>query len=498
MAVALSRASVFAIKEEVTAGTYLPPSGATSFVPLRPGNETNYEPEKLSNEELLNDIGNAKDFTGKEKVSGSHNAYLRHSGVEGQEPQLGILYESLMGTKTVYATEYPTVASSTTSLLKVNTGIGANFAVGQAVLIKKPAGYEIRNIASISGDDLTLNFKTTDAPLTGINLGKCVLYSPASTGHKTFSTTKYIGDGYAVEASAGNTVTEISFKMDANGFGDTSFSYEGTNYYFNPITITSSTKYLDVTDDTGTFAVAITEGVYKTPVELADTIAAALDASSTETYTVAYSSITGKFTIASGSTVLSLLWNTGTNTANSIATKIGFTTVANSTAAVTYTSANAQTYTKPYTPTYDSSDAIIIKGAQLFIGGINDNVEICAQTVSLKISKTVEDVDCITSTTGVSEKIATKRATELSVEALLTKYDVSLLDALLNNDGISAMMNAGPKSGGNWVAGKCFNLYMQKATVASYKTVGDSFVQVSIVLKGYVTTTEKDIYFSFI
>ena len=501
MTVGLQRASSFAIKEESTAGVYVPPAAGSDFVPLRPGNELSYEPENLENDELLNDIGAAKSFVGKEAVKGKHSAYLKHSGVEGQETEVGILYESIMGTKTVASTDYPTVSSSTTSLIKVNTGIGANFIVGQPLLIKNSAGYEMRNIASISGDDLTLNFKLTNAPASGVYLGKAVTYSPAATGHPTFSTSKYIGGGYAKEVSAGNTVTDLSLKADANSMAEVEFSFEGTKYYYNPLTITSSNKYLDFTDDLGTYAVSVAEGVYKTPVALADALMVAMESVNAKTYSVVYSSTTGKFTITSNSTLLSLLVFTGTNAANGIASTLGFTVAANKTGAggaTGYTSENAQTYAAPYTPSYDSADAIIIKDAQLFIGGLNDNVCICAQSIALKVSKKVEDVDCSCEESGVLEKIAVSRAVELTVSAVLNKYDVSMLDALLKNSGISAMLNAGPKTGGNFIAGKCFNMYIPNCTVASYKAGGSSFVQMDLTLKGFVTSTGKDLFLGFV
>lgn len=498
MTVGLTRASSFAIKEESTIGTYVAPTSGTDFVALRPGNELTYEPEQLESDELLNDIGSSKSFTGKENVSGSHSAYLRHSGVEGQEPQLGLLYESVLGSKAVASVEYDTVSSSTVNVLKVDTGEGAQFVEGQAVLVKNGSGYEIRNVNSISGDDLSLNFSLNNAPASGVNLGKAVTYLPVAQGHPTFSTTKYIGGGFAKEISSGNTVTEASFTMDANGFGEVEFSYEGVGYAFNPISITATNKFIDVTDDTGTLAVSIAEKLYKTPVELADALSAALNAASTETYTVTYSNSTGRFTIASGSTLLSILWNTGTNAANSIGTTIGFLVAADDTGAVTYTSDNAQTYAAPYTPSYDSADAIIIKGAELFIGNQTDNICICAQTVAITISKEIEDVDCICEESGILEKIPTSRSAEMSITAVLKKYDVSLLDALLKNSGISAMMNAGPKTGGNWTPGRCFNACMQKCTVSQYTTSGDSFIQANITLKGYVTSTEKDIFLNFI
>jgi hypothetical protein len=498
MSVGLNRASIFSIKEEVTSGVYVAPSTGSDFVPLRPGNETSYEPEQLESDELLNDIGTAKSFVGKEVVSGSHSAYLKHSGVEGQEPQLGVLYESVMGNKNITSTERDSVGTSTVNAITVGAGEGVEFPEGKALLVKASSGYVIRNVKSVSGDVLTLNFSLPSTVPATTNLGKAITYLPVAQGHPTFSTTKFLGNGFAKEVTAGNTATEVSFTMDANGFGEVEFSYEGTKYYFNPITITASNKFLDVTDDGGTFAVSIAEKIYKTPVELADAIASALDASSAETYTVTYSSITGKFTIASGSTLLSLLWNTGTNSANSIGATLGFSVVADDTGAVTYTSDIEQVYTSAITPSYDNADAIIIKGAELFIGNQVDNICICAQSVSLTVSKEVEDVDCICEESGVAEKIPTGRTVEMSVTASLKKHDVALLDALLKNSGLSAMMNAGPKTGGNWIPGKCFNAYLQNCTVSSYKTTGDSFIQAEITLKGFVTSTGKDLFLNFV
>lgn len=499
MSVGLQRANSLAIKEETNPGVYVAPSVGADFVPLRPGNELSYEPEQLENDELLNDIGASKTATGKEIVSGSHSAYLRHSGVEGQEPELGVMYESVMGSKNITATERDTVSSSTVSTLNVGAGEGVEFPMGKAVLVKKGTGYEIRNVDEVSTDALSLNFRLADAPASGVLLGKSVTYIPAAQGHPTFSTTKYLGGGFAKEVSAGNTATELSLTMDANGYGEVEFSFEGTKYYFNPITITSSNKFIDFTDDVGTAAISIAERIYKTPIELADAITAAFDAATTEVITCTFSSETGKFTIASStSAVLSLLWNTGANASNSIGASIGFSIAADDTGATSYVSDNEQSYASNITPSYDAADPIIVKGAELFIGNQIDNVCICAQTVSVTISKEVEDVDCICEESGIKEKIPTSRSAEMTVTAVLKKHDVTLLDALLKNSRVQAMMNAGPKAGGNWIPGKCFNVYFQNATVSQYTTTGDSFIQASITLKGYVTSTKKDVYLNFV
>lgn len=498
MSVGLARASTYAIKKEVTAGTYVPPSSGDDFVPLRPANELSFNPEILTSDELLNDIGESKGSIGKQSASGSHSAYLKHSGVEGQEPELGVLYESILGAKAVAGTEYDTIAGSTTSIVKVNTGEGALFQVGQALLVKDSTnGYSIRNVASIVGDDLYLNFSLSNAPGAGVNLGKCVLYLPASSGHPTFSITKYLGNGHAIEAGAGNTVTELSIKADANAFAEAQFSFEGTKYLYNAITISASNKWLDATDAVGTFSVSVPEKTYATPIELAEALQLVLNDARLANYTVSYSSVTGKFTIATDSATLSLLFATGSHAANDIGLTLGFTNT-DKTGSLTYTSNNEMSYAMAYTPSYDNADLIVVKGADLFVGDVNDNICICAQSVALKVSKTVEDVDCLCEENGVLEKIPTARSVELTVTAALKKHEAKLLDALLKNSGISAMLNAGPKSSGNWIPGKCFNAYIKNATVSVYKPGGESFITLDLTLKGFVTSTSKDVYLGFV
>jgi hypothetical protein len=60
MTVGLVRASTYALKKEVTPGTYIAPTLGADFVALRPKNDLSFEPEILSSDELLNDIGEAK------------------------------------------------------------------------------------------------------------------------------------------------------------------------------------------------------------------------------------------------------------------------------------------------------------------------------------------------------------------------------------------------------------------------------------------------------
>ena len=493
------RASVFGIKEETTAGTLVELDSAGLFIPLKVGYSITPEIEELTSDEIVNDIGASKSFTGKESPSGEHGAYLKHSETEGQAPEVALLYKSAFGSQTDNGTEYDTIAGSTTSVVKVDSGEGSNFAVGQALLVKDATnGYSIRNVSSISTDDLSTNFNLANAPASDINLGKANFFSPVATGHPSFSAWMYTANGGAVQAIAGCRTSSISMNIAAGQQAEVDFSYEGTAFYFNPIVITSSNKYLDFDDGGGEENATMTEKVYKSPHDLADEIQSKMDALTSDNITVTYSNSTGKFTIASDGGTLSLLWNSGTNTANTIGSDLGFTVSSDDTGAVTYTSDSAISFAAGYTASYDDADNVIVKEAELLIGDASDNTCRKAATVSFTIDTPTVEVESICASTGVAEKLINAREVTMTATLVLEKYEAGLFDKYINNETTQVMCNIGPKSGGNWVAGKCVNSYMGNASLTGHNVVGDDFAQIELTAKGFVTSTKKDVYLNFI
>jgi hypothetical protein len=89
----------------------------------------------------------------------------------------------------------------------------------------------------------------------------------------------------------------------------------------------------------------ISSGTY-TPTTLAAEIKIQMEVASVDTFTVSYSTLTGKWTIASSGSYLKLLRNTGTHVANSVWSSIGFGTSSDSTGALTYTGANIAIHTE--------------------------------------------------------------------------------------------------------------------------------------------------------
>lgn len=497
--VGLKRSSVFAIVEETTSGTLKAPSSGNEFVPLKSGFEMTYEAESRENEEILNDLGKGKSFKGKESVTGTHEAYAKNSGVVATAPDLALLYEAIMGTETIAANERDTVSGSTVNVVNVDAGEGAGFPVGMAVMVKNSLGYEVRNVASVSADALSMSFSLDNAPGTGVLLGRSIMYSPGTT-FPTFSAWLYEGNSFAVQAAAGCTPEELTFEASANEFCNVSFSYRGTSYFFNPIEITGSTDTIDWTDDAGTWAATVPAKFYKDPIELATALQLAMNAVTSEVFTVSYSNVTGKYTITYASpTTLSLLWNTGTNTAQTIGAKLGFSVAADDTGATTYTSDNAiGAVAASFTPSFDSVDPIVFKDAELLIGTQAENLCLCPTSVSITVSKENEDVDCACEESGTKEIITVSRSVTLEAEVVLSKFEVSTFNHLLNNTSISAALTVGPKSSGNWIPGKTINFFLKNCVVSNRSIAGDNFITANITLTGFVNSTGKDLYINFI
>ena len=499
-----SKSSVLAIMPESTEGTPVAPSSGSDFLALQPDASLTPSFDLLSNDELRSSIGKAKGIQGLERPEMSFSHYLKHSGVEGTAPEFNELLQTVFGSETANGTQRTTTSGSTTSVVKLGAG-GSDFSRGFAVLIKDGTnGYSIRPVHSVSSNDLTLGFNVSSAPGSSIGVGKCINYSPANSGHQSLTAWMYRGNGQAVEAIAGAKVTEFGFTAAAGELINANFSMVGTKYYFNPITIASADRYLDFTDDDGTFAAVVTAKVYRTPHELATAITDAMNtANSGETHTCTYSDTTGKFTIVSTGTVLSLLWNTGTNTANTIGDKIGFSTAADDTgtAATTgYTSDNAQTYSAPYTPSYDSADPLAAKYHEVLLGDSTDTTCFEAASIGFTMSMERTEVKSVCAESGVNSIILTGREVKITLSGLLDKYHAGEMNRFANNTTTRFAYNFGTKSGGNWVAGKCGNLYIPTCTVTSFTLTDlDSVIGVEIELSAFVDSSGNgEVYLNFL
>jgi hypothetical protein len=498
MASIQTRNSVLAIVKETTEGALKAPSAATEYVALQSDIAVAPNFNTLTNEELKASIGQAAPILGAEAPTISFSHYLRHSGVEGQAPNYGALLEASLGAVATASTEYDTVASSTVSVIKVNTSEGLTFERGEALLIKDATnGYRIRNIESISGDNLTLGFDlpTGMAPAAGVNLGKCVLYKPANTSHPTLSIWQYLGQGGAIQAVAGSRVTSAAFSISAGELINTAFNLEGVAYYYDPIEVVAGANAIVFDIGAGNVTATVSTGFYKTPHDLASAVQTAISGAAAGTYTFTYSDSTGKFTLTKSAGTLDVDWLTGTN---SIGATLGFT--ADDTGALTYTSDAAQDYSSPQTPSFDAASPLAAKDNEVLLGISSEYACFKASTVNFTIDTPKADINSVCAVSGKEGSVINSRTVTISVSALLEQYDANEFERYRQGTTVKFQYSFGQKSGGNWIAGKCGSLFCPTAKISTFSiTDQDGLAQLDMELTAFVNDTgEGEVYVAFV
>lgn len=506
MANIATRGSVLAIVPEVTEGTLVAPSSANQYTKVKSDAAFDSGPTSLENEELSGSIGVSKPVIGISTPSFSFSKYLRASGTAGTAPDFNDLLKAFFGSETANGTERTTDSGSTTTVVNVAAGTGSDFPRGSALLVKDPTnGTRVRAVHSRNTDAITLGFALPAAPASGVSLGKCVYYTPASSGHQTVSVWFYRGNPGVVQAMAGGRVTEFSFEAATGEFVDASFVIEGTEEFINPIEITSSTEVIDFEDDDGDHAASVAVGFYNSPVELAAALQAAMRAAQTnELAVVEYLDASGKFKLTCpGSTTWELKWNTGANTASTIGTKIGFAVAADDTGqtgTAGYTSDNAITVTAPHTPSYDSAGANVGKNHEVMIGLQADYQCFNASQISFNGQNGLRFIESLCAETGRSGSVVNGRSATVAVTALLEQYQATWFERFREGTEVRFQYAYGPKSGGTWVAGSIGYLYLPTCVVTSFNiTDEDGLLTLNMELTPFVDSSGNgEMYAGFV
>lgn len=491
----LTRKSLVAVVKETTAGTLVAPSSGSNFITVREGYSVTSAQDTLDNDELSPSVGSKAPVLSFERPESELPIYLRHSGTEAVRPKWDVLLEGAIGSVTAAPVQSVTDAGSTAGtatvagIVKVTAG-GSNYPRGAALLVKDGTnGRNIRNVSLQTSNDLTLNFNLSAAPAAGIGVGRPIFFAPSDTP-PSYSIWDYRGNRGAVQAQAGMKVSEFAFSAESAGFLESTASYQGTSFYYNPIILAATDTKLDFNETGPTLrAATIAAGAYKDPHALAEAIQTAMNDVATDAITVTYSDTTGKFTIASAGALLELLWNTGANAANTNGDKIGFSTAADDTGAVTYTSDNAMDLTAPFTPVADANtDPIVVKNAEFTMGSFGDFGCAGIRSIDATVSNTLGDVPDFCEVSGLAEKLLSKRKVSIEVVLNERQYDVSKFKSFRAGSDVALMFNAGVKSGGQWVEGRNFNFYVPQAKISEYNLDdADGVVVINMTIIPYVT-----------
>ena len=506
----ITRSSRLAVVEETTEGVGVSPASGNDYVVLQEGFELTGEFENLESAELKGSIGKSKSILGFETSNFSCSHYLNHSSVEGQAPEYNLFFKSLLGTETIQGGERTTTAGSTAGTSAVRAVVelaagGSDYALGKAMLIKDGTnGYNIRNVYSVASDSVTLAQNLLVAPATGVDCGIYVNYSPSDSGHPSLSMWLYRANGGDVELSRGTKIEEGTIEVTAGEFVNASFTGTGIGYDFDPIEITASSSYIDFTTDAGTLAAQLTLGIYKDPIALAAEIQTKMQAqTSTEVLACVWNSggaNAGKFTISASSTsVFSILWSSGTNTANSAKTVLGFDNT-DDTGALTYDSDSEISWASPQSPTFDNSDPIAAKNIEVMVGDFDDINCFEAQSLTITIANTKQNIPDVCSESGISGSLHSARDVTGSITATLSKHDADKFFRFRSNAETMVTVNIGTKdASGNWEPGKCCNIWVSRSTVNTH-TVGDTdgIVTINLDFSGYVENAEGEVFINFL
>jgi len=475
-----TRGTTFGIVEEVTEGVSLEPSATTDYIPLREGFSMIPDTETLETDTIKGDIGRSAPQLGQENPTAVLPIYLK-ANTTATAPDLNLLYKNAFGTTAIRATEHD-VVSSTASTITVDAGEGVEFQRGDALLVKHAASaYEIANVVSVATDTLTLAFDNRNNPGSGTNLGRNTVYRPADT-RGSLSLWDYRGNGIgAVGHMSGGKVSELSIEVEAGQLVTGSATVQGLEYFFNPIEIEATDVTIDFNVTGPVLAAAtLTAKMYKDPHALATAVTTAMNnAQATDTITCSYSNTTGKFTISSDGSLLELLWNSGAGTANTTGDQLGFTVASDDTGATTYTADNAihapggaatDDLSSPQTGVLDSSNPLVAKSAELFIGdSTTENSCISVQSLSMTLTNELAPVNDICAASGRSAQVTASR--EFTMEAVLNlqKWEAENYKDFRLNSAVKVQLNIGEKADGvNFDEGKIANVFIQDARISSF------------------------------
>lgn len=496
-----NRKSVLALVEQVDSKP-VAPSQSTDYLALQTGFEFTPEFEELENSELKNSIGMAKRVIGSESPTYSGSHYLRHSGVEAQAPDFGLLLKSLLGDSVIAAMEYSTQAGTTAEQIQLGVAEASNFHVGQALLVKDSVnGRSIRNVLSVDTDNdiLELANPLSVAPADDTDLGRAVSYRAQSEGHPSLSIWGYRANGGAVELISDAKVSELSVEVAAGQLINGAYSLSGIEYFFNPIEIVEDEEWLDFTDGVAEVNVKLKTGFYKDPHDLAEAVTQLLrDAGSTD-ITVTYDD-QGKFQFVSEGATFDLLLSTGANAAESAWSAFGFNdTSSDLNGALTYESELELSYEAPQSPEFDSAEPVVAKHNEVIIGDKSDSECFAARSLTCTIANELARQPNLCAPTGFKGQENTSRTVTIDVVSTLKKHEAKNFERFRKNMNVQFMFNAGERAGGEWKAGKCLNMFSPTMTISSLALAEDSeIVTLNMTLMAYVQKGQEEFFVNFL
>lgn len=229
--------SIIGLEAESTEGTYVAPSGSTSYVqPLSDGWEFVPLRADVDRSVLSASIGKATPIKGLKSCTASIPVELRGSGTEGAVPDFDLLVKGALGTSRAISANKTTKSSGNTgTVLGIEDADISAFNVGDVILIKESGAYKTCAItAKTSGTGtatITVNpGKDSGSYSNSVVISKSTTYYTASSGHSALSASFYYGNEKRY-AGIGMKVASMSVDNFTTGqLASLNFSLEGLTY----------------------------------------------------------------------------------------------------------------------------------------------------------------------------------------------------------------------------------------------------------------------------
>jgi hypothetical protein len=237
MSIAVRDNTIVAIETEVTEGTYVAPSGASSFLQtLSDGFEMTPSKELVERNIFTGSIGKVQPRTGMRSVAGSIPVEARANSTEGSEPEFDKLMRSALGARRQNTTTVTTKASgNTATVLQIEDADISKFAVGDIVMSKGSGAYHVSPVTAVDTTGSAANITLLVAHPDGdhddsVTVSKFTTYYVADSGHPSLSITKYAEDAVR-EMAVGCKVTSLSLENFTTGqIPSFNFGFEGLTF----------------------------------------------------------------------------------------------------------------------------------------------------------------------------------------------------------------------------------------------------------------------------
>lgn len=478
-----TRRSTAAIVQKATEGALEKPTSGSQFITIQPDYSIAPNFGTTENVELKDDIMSGKTIIVSEEPSATYSHYFKGSGTAGTPPEYGPMIQSSFGGYRSHASETTAVAQSTAKLLKMSTTDAAQFKKGDAVLIKDSAkGYQIRPVSSVSGTDVTLGFELPAAPTASSKVSGFVTYFPLNENLPVYDLWHYIGGGEAGNESVQDCrTTSMTVSATAQDLINATFSVEGTAYQFNETfadeyqVVAGSADFDIVWSNTGTrtnTAVSIAAGRY-TGAEMATALQTAFRSvdSGFGDATVVFAD--NRFTFADSNTRFYLNFEGYP----AMAATLGFAEADTSSSSLVNTlksTKDAQTvrfYDSGIASSaieYDTTDPIVARDQQLFIGDADDNICVDASSLTFTFGTPKSLITSICTESGNYRSVINQRTAVLAVSAILQEDERRFFSEFKSGDTVHFAFVGGKKSGDNWKAGECFSIYGSPASITAF------------------------------